>query len=151
MALFTSNDKPVSGNSGSTSILAQGTKIKGDIVSECNLHIDGSLEGNIVAKSNVTIGKSGSVSGMIDTNHLVVSGKFTGNCNCHTVEILPQGRIDGEIAARELVIEKSGEFIGKSIVHKDNVYNGSYDSVNKASKVVIPEPPKVEKVNIGTK
>ena len=80
MAIFTNNDKQTIGNSGNTSIISQGTRIKGDIVSECNLHIDGSLEGSIIAKSNVVIGKSGNVNGSINEEHLVVSGKRIGNC-----------------------------------------------------------------------
>ena len=70
MAIFANNDKSVNGNSGNTSIISQGTRIKGDVYSECNLHIDGDLEGNIIAKTNVAIGKSGNVNGSIDADHL---------------------------------------------------------------------------------
>lgn len=122
MAIFANNDKSTSGNSGNTSIIAQGTKIKGDVYSECNLHIDGVLEGNVVAKTNVAIGKSGNVNGSIEAEHLVISGKLMGNCTCNVVEILPQGRIDGSIIAKELIIEKGGEFVGQSVVHKNNEF-----------------------------
>lgn len=131
MAIFANNDKQISGNSGNTSIIAQGTKIKGDVISECNLHIDGTLEGNIIAKTNVAIGKNGSVNGSINSEHLVVSGKLMGDCECNIVEILPQGRIDGSITARELIIEKTGEFVGQSVVHKNNEYNSGFDKANK--------------------
>ena len=75
------------------------------------MHIDGSLEGSIIAKSNVVIGKSGNVNGSINAEHLVVSGKLMGNCECSIVEILPQGRIEGEVRARELISEKTAEFV----------------------------------------
>lgn len=133
MAIFANNDKQLSGNSGNTSIIAQGTKIKGDVVSECNLHIDGSLEGNIVAKTNVAIGKNGSVNGRINSEHLVVSGKLMGDCECNIVEILPQGRIDGSITAKELIIEKTGEFVGQSVVYKNNEYTNGFDKASKVS------------------
>lgn len=90
--------------------------------SECNLHIDGVLEGNVVAKTNVAVGKSGNVNGSIEAEHLVISGKLMGNCTCNVVEILPQGRIDGSIIAKELIIEKGGEFVGQSVVHKNNEF-----------------------------
>ena len=51
-----------------------------------------------------------------------------GNCECNVVEILPQGRIDGEIIAKELIIEKGGEFVGQSVVHKASEYKNSYDA-----------------------
>ncbi|RDU62709.1 MULTISPECIES: polymer-forming cytoskeletal protein [Helicobacter] len=131
MAIFANNDKQISGNSGNTSIIAQGTKIKGDVISECNLHVDGTLEGNIIAKTNVAIGKNGSVNGSINSEHLVVSGKLMGNCECNIVEILPQGRIDGSITAKELIIEKTGEFVGQSVVYKNNECTNGFDKINK--------------------
>ncbi|PZT48006.1 polymer-forming cytoskeletal family protein [Helicobacter valdiviensis] len=131
MAIFTNNDKQASGNSGNTSIISQGTKIKGDIISECSLHIDGAFEGNIIAKNSVTIGKNGSVKGSINAEHLMVSGKLMGNCDCNMVEILPQGRIDGEVAAREIVIEKTAEFVGQSIVHKDRQHQDAFSNKDK--------------------
>ena len=143
MAIFTNNDKQTIGNSGNTSIISQGTRIKGDIVSECNLHIDGSLEGSIIAKSNVVIGKSGNVNGSINAEHLVVSGKLMGNCECSIVEILPQGRIEGEVRARELIIEKTAEFVGHSITHKDNEIKHSFD---KSKNVPSNTPKNVENV-----
>lgn len=98
------------------------------------MHIDGDLEGNVVAKTNVTIGKSGNVNGGIDAEHLVISGKLMGNCTCNIVEILPQGRIDGSIVAKELIIEKGGEFVGQSIVYKDN----DYESANVSEPKPLP-------------
>ena len=74
----------------------------------------------------MVIGKNGSVNGSIDSFQLTVSGKVIGNCNCNTVEILPLGRIDGEVMAKELIIERNAEFIGKSLVHKDNIYKAAF-------------------------
>jgi cytoskeletal protein CcmA (bactofilin family) len=33
---------------------------------------------------------------------------------CETVEIMPQGRVDGKIVSKELVIERKGFFVGES-------------------------------------
>ncbi len=91
------------------------------------MHIDGNLEGNVIAKNNIVIGKSGNVNGSINAEHLVVSGKLMGDCECSIVEILPQGRIDGEVKAKELIIEKSGEFVGHSITHKNNEFKSAFE------------------------
>lgn len=139
MAIFANNDKSINGNSGNTSIISQGTRIKGDVYSECNLHIDGDLEGDIIAKTNVVIGKSGNVNGSIDADHLVISGKLMGNCTCNIVEILPQGRIDGSIVAKELIIEKGGEFIGQSVVHKNNEYEIKKEKVQAPKSIALKE------------
>ncbi|RAX57910.1 hypothetical protein CCZ01_04585 [Helicobacter monodelphidis] len=114
MAMFSSNDKQVSTNHNGTTIIAAGTTIKGEILAECNLHIDGNFEGKIHSSSNVTIGKGGVVGGEITADKLIVSGKFNGTTDCNTVEVMPNGRIDGHVITNELVIEREGFFVGES-------------------------------------
>ncbi|MGX3043692.1 bactofilin family protein [Helicobacter sp. T3_23-1056] len=118
MAIFTSDDKQSNGiaaqKAGAATIIAQGTRIKGNITTDCHLHIDGEFEGKIDSKNTVMIGKSGQVDGEIYANKLVVSGKLKGLTESDTVEILSQGRFEGVITSTELVIEKKGVFIGES-------------------------------------
>ncbi len=88
----------------------------------------------MIAKTSVAIGKTGNVNGSIDAEHLMVSGELMGNCTCNVVEIMPQGRIDGSIVAKELIIEKGGEFVGQSVVHKNNEYNSGYNNLSVKTK-----------------
>ncbi|RDU74028.1 hypothetical protein CQA57_03520 [Helicobacter anseris] len=122
MAIFTSTDQqsnaPLKG--GPATIIAQGTKIKGEIQISCHLHIDGEFEGNIHSKNTVMIGKSGIVKGDIYAQKLIVSGKFQGNTESNVVEIQPLGRIEGKVITPEFVIERKGIFVGESkIMQKD--------------------------------
>lgn len=118
MAIFTSDDKQSNGvaaqKAGAATIIAQGTRIKGNITTDCHLHIDGEFEGKIDSKNTVMIGKNGQVDGEVYANKLVVSGKLKGLTESDTVEISPQGRFEGVITSTELVIEKKGVFIGES-------------------------------------
>ncbi|PAF42034.1 polymer-forming cytoskeletal protein [Helicobacter sp. 11S03491-1] len=116
MAIFTNDNKQSNGagKMGPATIIAQGTKLKGEIHTDCHLHIDGEFEGNIQSKNIVMVGKSGFVSGEIYAQKLLVSGKFSGTTECDVVEILPMGRIDGKIISSELVIERKGIFMGES-------------------------------------
>lgn len=81
---------------------------------DCHLHIDGELEGVVHSKSVVVIGQTGSVVGEIFANKLVVNGKFTGTVEAEVVEIMPLGRLDGEISSQELVVERKGILIGET-------------------------------------
>ncbi|PAF48187.1 hypothetical protein BKH46_02460 [Helicobacter sp. 12S02634-8] len=121
MALFTHDNKQPNGagKTGPATIIAVGTKLKGDIHSDCHLHIDGEFEGNIYSKNTVMIGKSGLVSGNIYAQKLIVSGKLSGLIECEVVEILPLGHINGKIISSELVIERKGIFIGESKIKQD--------------------------------
>lgn len=146
MAIFANNDKQSNGNTGTT-IIASGTKIKGEILIDCNLHIDGEFEGVIRSQNGITIGKNGGVGGEIYAQKLVVSGKFTGLCDCDVIEIMPQGRIDGQIITKELVIERKGYFVGESKIKEDSVRSDSLFKrekapKNEASKVENPVDPK---------
>ncbi len=115
MAIFTNDDKQPNGlKPGAATIIAQGTKIKGEIETDCHLHIDGDFDGNIRSKSTVLIGKSGLVKGEIYSSKLIVSGKFKGSTESEVVEIAPLGRFEGTITSTELIIEKKGVFVGES-------------------------------------
>lgn len=117
MAIFTNDNKQFDGgntSSGGATIIAQGTRIKGEINIDCRLHIDGDFEGVINSKDTVMVGKNGVVRGEIHTNALVVVGKFIGNSISNFLELKAQGRIEGVITASELVIERKGVFIGES-------------------------------------
>ena len=116
MAIFASdNQQPdgVNSKSGAT-IIAQGTKIKGEINTDCRLHIDGEFEGNIHSKDTVMIGQNGIVRGDIDTVSLIVSGRFIGSVTSNTLEIKPQGRVEGVVSTSEFVIDRKGTFVGES-------------------------------------
>lgn len=117
MAIFTNDNKQPNGlaqKPGAATIIAQGTKIKGEIITDCHLHIDGEFEGSVRSKSTVMIGKSGFINGEVYANKLIVSGKLKGVTESDSVEIAPIGRFEGVITATELVIEKKGVFIGES-------------------------------------
>ena len=114
MAIFNkSNDKSVSHSAGTT-IIASNTKINGTIDIECNLHIDGEFEGKINSHNIVTIGKDGIVKGEIFSEKFLVSGVFNGTIDSEYIEILPQGKLQGNIITNELVIERGGLFQGES-------------------------------------
>ncbi|ANV97762.1 polymer-forming cytoskeletal family protein [Helicobacter enhydrae] len=115
MAIFTQDHQHTNEGSGAT-IIASGTKIKGEIDTQCHLHIDGEFEGVIHSSHTINIGKSGVVNGEIYSEKLIVNGKFVGSVKSRVVEIMPQGKIDGKVTSHELVIERKGILTGESIV-----------------------------------
>ncbi len=138
MAIFVNDDKQPNGvvqksGGGAATIIAQGTKIKGDIQATCHLHIDGEIDGVINSKSTVMIGKNGHFKGEVYANKLIVGGKFDGSTESDIVEIMPFGRFEGTIITPELVIEQKGIFIGESKIkpqtHKNDSNSNSSKSV----------------------
>ena len=59
-------------------VIGKNTKITGEIVSEGDFRIDGTIEGNIVTNGRVIIGGSGFVNGKVECTSADVEGKFSG-------------------------------------------------------------------------
>ena len=118
MAIFSNSDSEHKSTQtdSNTTIITAGAKIKGEIELDCNLYIDGALDGEIHSKKEVNIGKNGQVKGVIHTQRLVVQGLVEGTINADRVEIKAAGHVKGEISSLELVIESRGIFEGNSIV-----------------------------------
>ncbi len=113
MAIFNSPDQETNGTS-QTTIIAEGTQIKGEIEIETSLNIFGKFTGNIHSKSTVTIGSKGFSSGNIFATRLIINGAFDGEASCQTIEILSNGVASGVIEANKLIIEDGGFFEGES-------------------------------------
>jgi len=66
------------GTNGAT-LISTGTVLKGDINSNSDLRIDGTIIGNIRGNAKIIIGSSGVVEGDIEGNQADITGKVTGN------------------------------------------------------------------------
>jgi cytoskeletal protein CcmA (bactofilin family) len=93
------------GGSGNLSFIGREVTITGNIGGSGNLHIDGSVEGDVAAAS-VILGSEGHVRGNIVADAAQISGT-----------------VDGTVAAKSLVIEASARINGDL----------SYDAVSVAS------------------
>ena len=113
MAIFDNNGKKAITDTGVT-LVAKNTKIEGKIDLECNLHIDGEIDGEIISNSIITIGKSGFVEGSITAPKVIINGEFSGTIDADSIEILSNGKVSGKISSKELVIERNGFFDGES-------------------------------------
>ncbi len=113
MAIFNKSDESANNSSGTT-VIANHTKISGNIEIECNLHIDGEFEGGIKSHKTVTIGKSGIVSGEILANKIIISGSFNGNIEADEIDVMSSGKLLGKVLSNELIIERGGFFEGES-------------------------------------
>jgi cytoskeletal protein CcmA (bactofilin family) len=88
------------------SILATGTKIIGDISSDSDLRLDGSIEGNILTEGKVILGPSAKIKGSITCANAEISGLVTGNINApEQLSLKGTSKIEGTIRTSTLIIE----------------------------------------------
>ena len=98
----------------STSLIGAGTSMKGDITSNGDLRIDGTLVGNIHCSAKVVIGANGNVQGDINGQQADIMGKVTGTINVKDLLQLKGGSIlNGNIKAAKLQIEPTANFNGE--------------------------------------
>jgi cytoskeletal protein CcmA (bactofilin family) len=114
MAIFNPS-KNSSFNPQEINILNSGTKINGDLSSEGDLRIDGSVKGNIEVKTKLVLGVSSQVLGNVKAQNCDISGLVTGNIEVSDLlSIKASAKIQGDIACGKLVIESGAIFNGKS-------------------------------------
>ena len=101
-------------SSNSATLISPGTIFKGDVKSENDLRIDGTIHGNVKSSSKIIVGPGGYVEGNIEGANADVVGKVKGNI--HVKELLQlkeQGNVEGNIFAAKLQIDPSAVFNGK--------------------------------------
>jgi cytoskeletal protein CcmA (bactofilin family) len=112
--MFNKKDKVATFGPGLVlNLVGDGTEIRGNINSDGDIRIDGRVIGNVITRSKMVLGNSGSIDGDVTANSGDVSGKIKGNLNITDILYLKSsGRIDGNITTSKMVIESGGEFNG---------------------------------------
>lgn len=127
------DETPISGGTGA-SIIASGTTLKGDITSNGDIRIDGTLQGNIHCTAKVVIGANGTVEGDISGAQADIMGKVNGTIKVKELLQLKGGsQVNGNLYATKLQIEPTASFNGQCHMNgngnsQSNGYsNGSMD------------------------
>jgi cytoskeletal protein CcmA (bactofilin family) len=94
-------------------LISSGTDIMGDIKSNGDIRIDGSLTGNLNTKGKVVIGPTGKVKGEVICKNSEVSGLIEGKITVgQLLNLKASSKIHGDIATSKLSIEPGAVFSG---------------------------------------
>ena len=109
--MFSTKEKTQKQKVMEINVVAKNTAIIGDITSEGDFRIDGTLEGNIKTKGRVIIGAEGSVKGKIDAVNSDIEGKFSGDLLVQeTLTIKATANISGDVVIGKLSVEPGATF-----------------------------------------
>jgi cytoskeletal protein CcmA (bactofilin family) len=95
------------------SILSSDLKIEGDIVSQGELHISGSVKGDVVARK-LTLGEGGSITGAVEADIAVIAGNLAGRLTATSVVLARSARVVADVTHVSLSIEQGAIFEGFS-------------------------------------
>jgi cytoskeletal protein CcmA (bactofilin family) len=113
-------------NGNGATLISAGTTLKGDISSNSDLRIDGTVLGNIHSSAKIIIGSSGVVEGDISGNQADIVGKVSGNIRAkELLQLRGESVVTGNLYAGKLQVEPSATFngqchMGANIVEMNN-------------------------------
>jgi len=108
----------------SINLISSGTDITGDIVSNGDIRIDGTLKGCLNTKGKVVIGPTGKINGEVLCKNSEVSGVVEGKITVgQLLNLKASSRILGDISTSKLSIEPGAKFTGNCKM-SDNENNG---------------------------
>jgi cytoskeletal protein CcmA (bactofilin family) len=105
---------PEKSYSNSATLISSGTSLKGDVKSENDLRIDGTIHGNVYSSAKIIVGPSGFVEGNIEGANADITGKVTGNIAVkELLQLRGESNVTGNISATKLQIDPTAMFNGK--------------------------------------
>ena len=96
-------------------IISTGVKIEGTVTSGGNVRVDGTINGDVNARGNITVGEHGEIKGQIEADNVIVGGKIFGTVNAKEKLVLEANSLlEGDIVTKILVIAPGAKFEGSS-------------------------------------
>lgn len=131
-------------------LIAKGTVLTGEISNESDVLIEGSVIGDIHSSRSIRVGREGKVQGTLTAERITINGYLQGRCQAVAVKILSQGRLDGDIHASELSIERGGIFNGNSHYSTDQNVK-AVEKITKENVAVLPKIATTSDYKVGKK
>jgi len=107
-------------------LIATGTTITGDLLSDGDIRIDGELIGNLETKGRLVIGASGKVEGEIKCRSCEIAGAHKGKLYiAELLSLKASSSVSGEMIAGKLSIEPGAYFMGTCTMGDETNTNDS--------------------------
>lgn len=122
MDTYTDYSQPVRGRSG-PSVLSSDLTVKGNITTQGDVQIEGTVEGDIRAHQ-LTVGESATIRGEIVADEIIVNGRVVGRVRGLKVRLSATARVEGDIVHKTIAIESGAHFEGSVQRQEDPLGNG---------------------------
>ena len=97
----------------SSLIIGEGATIKGEIIEENEITVNGAVDGDIQCK-DLIVGKTGSIKGKIKADTLYVEGSIEGEINVkELLKLMSSSYVSGKITYGSLQINEGGKLVGE--------------------------------------
>ena len=91
--------------------IAKGTTITGDIISDGDFRVEGTIQGNIKTPGKVVLGKTGIINGTLYAANADIEGKFSGKLVLtDTLSLKASAHVEGEVEVGKFAVEPGAAF-----------------------------------------
>lgn len=111
--MFQKVNKSLATDGSSINLIGNGTTIIGDINSNGDVRIDGTLKGSISISGKLVVGSSGNIEGNVTCQNADISGKIHGKVNVsELLSLKTTAKLLGDIVTAKISIEPNATFTG---------------------------------------
>ena len=122
-------------NNGQYSKIEKSTTLKGNIKSKTDIRIDGNVEGEVVTKGKVILGKESNVIGKILCANADIEGKFDGELTASgTLSLKSGSNVKGKVKTQKLIVESGSIFNANCSMHSAEDGVKKLNSLNEQEK-----------------
>ncbi len=104
------------------SSLSSDLVIKGNLKSTGDIHVEGTVEGDIRAHQLV-VGEGATVKGEVIADDVVINGRIIGRLRGLKVRLTSSARVEGDIIHKTIAIESGGAHFEGSVQRQDDPLN----------------------------
>lgn len=96
-------------------VIGSGVKVKGSLVSEGDINIDGEVKGSIKTTGNLVVGVNGLIEANVSARNVRIGGHLIGNIKSENETVIEgTGKVKGNVHTATLAIEHGALFAGQS-------------------------------------
>lgn len=125
------------GNSSTFSVIGADVVITGNVQASADLHVDGTIEGDITCASIVQ-GEESEITGAVVAQSARLAGTIKGSIKARELTVLQSARIEGDVHYDALTIEQGAQVEGR-FSHATPSSAPSKSGAKAASKAASPE------------
>jgi cytoskeletal protein CcmA (bactofilin family) len=94
-------------------VIAQGITIEGELTSDDDIEVAGTIKGRLVTQGGVTVAQSAVIEAEVSGGNVAVAGSITGNVTAaERVDLQTGARLIGDVKAARLTIADGASFKG---------------------------------------
>ena len=93
--------------------LTSGSKIIGTVITDSDMRVDGTIEGDVKCSGKLVIGEHGMVKGTVECQNAEIMGKLDGKIDVkYALALRATSNLKGEIITGTLMVEPNAMFNG---------------------------------------